>query len=755
MAPYVEPLKPYASQAHQRVIIPSWEFTKTKYDTYGAPSVEKARHSGQEYWEQSIRPQVVTVQTKAQEQYEATISPYVSQMSSVILPYYSAGQENVQAFYKDRLVPAYNNAQPHILSAYGTSNAFVSQNFLPHVRGAWDSSVALVYRVVLPKLRIVYGENVEPQIVKITERLADYREGKKISAAMDEFDARADASSISSSLTSVASSASSLYASSSSDLASSSSPSASPSLSREEIAAQTRQKVDADLKAWQDKFAKAADKGSEDLLERVGEITSKQINHKVHRVGDSLVVQLEELCASGIAEVKSQIIGVVKSLPTDTPEDEEEKANNQVSQALKDAGVPIREKAIALRKWKQSHDVETHSLVAKAAENTVAVLDSIRDVGLSEIGMRWAWMEGVTYKDWKKYHDMKDTLTGWRQEVEAYAFNHEGLQQSVEASTAVESKGMTIAEDTAKELNRLRDVGKWKIRAGDTSDDFTSRTLPARARKAAQDFKDGVESASEKIIGSSQSTGESLTSTIAESAGDAASSASSVISESKPGVAEEASSSLGDAGTAIHESVASSMQPNAKSIVSAAREKAEQIAHEGSKAMGKSDTSIHASDSVTSASDAASRIAPSATSGSPPSSVNSGSSKVSSATSSISSAASSASSKVFAGAMAQEVKGQKPILDDIVDDDATHSERLQSFVDQAGDKYAEITRAVNDALSKATTTQGTAESITSVASAQYSSALAAASSALYGTEQGTVESASSVVAGKYADAVAA
>ena len=744
------------------MIIPSWEFTKTKYDVYGAPSVEKARHAGEEYWDQSIRPQVVTVQATAQKQYEATISPYVSQMSSVILPYYSAGQENVQAFYRGRLVPAYNNAQPYILSAYGTSNAFVSQNVLPHARGAWDSSVALVYRVVLPKLRIVYGENVEPQIVKITERLADYREGKKISAAMDEFDAKPDASSTSSSLTSIASSASSLYASSSSssDSASSSSPSASPSLSREEIAAQTRQKVDTDLKAWQDKFAKAADKGSEDLLERVGEITSKQINHKVHRVGDSMVVQLEELCASGIAEVRSQIISTIKSLPTDTEEGVEQKANDQIAQAMKDAGVPIREKAIALRKWKQSYDVETHSLVAKAAENTVAVLDSIRDVGLSEIGMRWAWMEGVTYKDWKKYHDMKDTLTGWRQEVEAHAFNHEGLQQSVEASTAVESKGMTIAEEAAKELNRLRDVGKWKIRAGDASDDFTSRNIPARARKVAQDFNDGIQSASEKIMGSSQSIGKPVTSAIADSAGAAASSASSAISGTKPGMAEEASSSLGDAGTAIYENVASSIQPNAESVA-AAREKAEQIAHEGSKAMGKSGTPIHASvtsgasDSVSSASNAASSMASSVTSGSPSSSVNSGSSKASSAMSSVSSAASSASSKVFAGAMAQEVKGQKPILDDFVDDDATYSERLQSFVDQAGDKYAEITRAVNDALSGATTTQGTAESITSVANAQYSSALAAASSALYGTEKGTVESASSAVADKYADAVAA
>ena len=39
--------------------------------------------------------------------------------------------------------------------------------------------------------------------------------------------------------------------------------------------------------------------------------------------------------------------------------------------------------------------------------STLEVLDGIRDLGLQEIGMRWAWMEGVTYKHWAKYHDLK------------------------------------------------------------------------------------------------------------------------------------------------------------------------------------------------------------------------------------------------------------------------------------------------------------------------------------------------------------
>ena len=109
--------------------------------------------------------------------------------------------------------------------------------------------------------------------------------------------------------------------------------------------------------------------------------------------------------------------------------------------------------------------------------------------------------------------------------------------------------------------------------------------------------------------------------------------------------------------------------------------------------------------------------------------------------------------------MAQKVGEQKPIFDDVFsdgdDDDATYSEKMQSMVNQAGDRFADVTKAVSEALMKAGTTQGTVESVSSVADQQYSKALAAASSVLYGTETGAIESATGVAAGKYAHAVEA
>ena len=105
--------------------------------------------------------------------------------------------------------------------------------------------------------------------------------------------------------------------------------------------------------------------------------------------------------------------------------------------------------------------------------------------------------------------------------------------------------------------------------------------------------------------------------------------------------------------------------------------------------------------------------------------------------------------------MAQHVEARKIIFDDIIDDsdDASYSEKIQSMASEAGDRYADITNAVSEALKGATSTENSP--VTKLAAEKYSSALSAASVALYGTELGTGESISSVVASKYDEAVAA
>jgi hypothetical protein len=290
--------------------------------------------------------------------------------------------------------------------------------------------------------------------------------------------------------------------------------------SEKEIREKAQMVVAKDLKLWQEKFAKAADEGSDELEQRITEITDRMIQNQAQKVGGALNIQLEESVKSSLKNLKSAIIAIVES--SKDAEEKEEALNS----ATRKAGVAIKEKAQAVRTWRQSYDRETNSLVSKSAEDTFEILDSIRDLGLQ--GMRWAWTDGITHKDWAKYHKLKTKFDEWRLDVEKVVAEHPGVEKARAASEEVESKAMDTAGEAAKELARLKETGRWKISTGDTSDDWSTKILPAAAVVAGQKIIDKANEASEAIIGTSQGTLESFTSMAGSTIQEAISSASSI-----------------------------------------------------------------------------------------------------------------------------------------------------------------------------------------------------------------------------------
>lgn len=473
------------------------------------------------------------------------------------------------------------------------------------------------------------------------------------------------------------------------------SASTASTLTPEQEAVRTREKLESDLQNWQEKFAKAAEKGAEDLRERVKVITDRQIESQVHGVGRSLVIQLEESSTSEIKRLKAAIVTLIRNLPRDATKEDFDRAEDELSRSTRNAGLAVKEKAQALRTWRKGFEEETLSLVQAASKSTLEVIDSIRDLGLQEVGMRWALMEGVTYEDWSNYHLLKKTFDKWRTQVEEVELQHDGLQRAKEAASEVDNRGMAVAEEAAKHLGSLKEAGKWKIHARDLSDDFSTRYIPAAAAAAVDDVIGKILSATDEA----------------------------------EHVASAAKAKIGQVIDGASEAVIGTPLPVYESLASAASESLKSAASGVSNAIPGSSTPL----------------------------TESASSAVSSVSSSISSAASVASKKVFSGAMAQKVEKREPILDDeLVDEkEETYSEKLWSIVDKAGDRYADVTNAVSDALLQQTSEQSSLGSITSLADEQYSRAIAAASSVLYGTQQGTAESVTSLVSGKYAEAVAA
>ena len=737
-APYVDLARPYADKLNTRVISPASRFSKKSYDLYAAPRIDQAKVYGLAQWKAIAVPKLQEAQTQANQVYKTHLGPHVDKVYTLVEPHYGVAKENVVYIHEKHVVPAVEYSKPVASQALSASQKFALETALPFSRSTWSSIVLFVDGTLWPTVASLYRQNVEPQLVLIGERLARYREGRRLKAAMDEVkvdEVYTDTAAATESATGVE--AESTAEESAAAGAVEEAPAAQSSMTSQEKIDAARPQVAKDLHEWQEKFAAAADKGADDLRERVEEIMSGLVKSEVHGIAAGLVKSLNISGDKEIERVKSKLVSIVGKLPENPDSLALESAESEVFGAIREAGATVKSHAQRLRQWYNIFDGVVNQRIQDVASSTIQVLDGIRDLGLQQIGMRWAWIDGITYKDWEKYHELKKQFADWREEVVDVAFKHQRFEEAKSSANDMVAEGMDTAEKVAIELMRLKEVGKWKIQARDTSDNFESRAIPAAAVKAKDSVANAAskasESLSETVIGTSQGSAESIISRATEGASEVGSSISSAVApQGTPDIAGQAS---------LVSSGVSSSASQATDVVSEKLDRA--VSSASSAFVGEKPTTERLASSASSLSDVA---------------ASSASEILEAASSTVSEAATTASSKFIPGAMAQSVKGNGgPILDDVFDDSdgPAFSEKVESVVEAAGDRFAEVTKAVSEALLGATQTQGTAESVASLASERYSSAIDAASRALYGTPTGTVESIASGASDKYREAVAA
>ena len=425
--------------------------------------------------------------------------------------------------------------------------------------------------------------------------------------------------------------------------------------------------INEDLKKWQEKFDKAAEDGVEDLQQRIRSITDDLVNSQVQGTGKAHLIKLEDAPPAALAELRTQIKSVVKNLPEDHTEQDKNAAYAQVVDASRNAAETIKKSAQKLRKWKQRFDAELANSVEEATSSTISVLVNVKELGMQDMGMRWMYIDGVTHKDWKKFHNFKNQVDPWKKEIQGVTENHAGVSFAKEEANVLEQKGMDVAENAAAEINRLKEVARWKIRAKDDSDDFSDKASPPPLAEA--------------------------TSNVSEDATSTEASASKSAS---------ANSGAADSEIAEDKKTAIEVMKEKESTASEAAEMSSKSAEEAEKKVE------------------------------------------------------SASKKVLGGAAAQFVEAKQIVFEDSIEADSSDfSEFLQSAASDLGDRAADLTKILSEALLEPKTSEGAAASVTSLAREQHEMALAAASSAVYGTEQGVGESVSSLGSAKYAQAVTA
>lgn len=181
-APYVDAARPYYDVLDKRLITPTTTYGKK----YGAPRLAQAQAFSQAQWEKSIQPQVTKFSDMAQHQYSQKLALHVNKVMNMTGPYYAIARDSALQTYYGSILPTYSAIQPYAQQGYEVVNKFAVDTVIPYAQWAWTTSVIFLDRTIWPKVRVLYGESVEPQLVRIGERLGRYRDGKKLQAAVDE-----------------------------------------------------------------------------------------------------------------------------------------------------------------------------------------------------------------------------------------------------------------------------------------------------------------------------------------------------------------------------------------------------------------------------------------------------------------------------------------------------------------------------------------------------------------------------------------
>ncbi|KAL3444881.1 hypothetical protein BJX65DRAFT_166126 [Aspergillus insuetus] len=469
-APYVDAARPYVRVLNEKVYTPASNIAKQGYEAYGAPALDRAQVYGQQQWDANVVPHIQTAKTKANDWYEVQVAPHVQQVTNTVSPYYQKVYGAYWTTLDGYVLPFVATYRPFIGKTYASGQEILTTTVLPYAHSTWYHTVYFVNNSVWPKISNLYSENVEPQLVKIGQRLASYREGKRLRSATDEVESSAGYTSPSS----VSEDSSKTEATTTSSVP----VTPTPSLSAAELAAQTRDKIASDLLTWKDRFASASEQGVEGLEARVVEIVATYLASGVQTDGEKLVTALESAVEDQTTTIKRRINLLTESLPFEEAQEDENAAVEELLKEVRTSAVSIRDRAHVLREWRITFGNQLIDKVSVAVNSTLAVLDDVRDLGLQEIGMRWAWMEGVTYKDWEDYHALKAEFEDWKEKFREIGLKHARIEAAKESADDILSRGMDVAEAAAKELARLKDVGKWKIAAREVSEDFDTRSEP-------------------------------------------------------------------------------------------------------------------------------------------------------------------------------------------------------------------------------------------------------------------------------------
>lgn len=244
--------------------------------------------------------------------------------------------------------------------------------------------------------------------------------------------------------------------------------------------------IDEDLASWAGKFKDSQAQTIDDMNVGINKISTEAKDKKALYV-EKEIAALEKLVDVEFKNIKKATIKITSGLGPESGVEEKQAALDSLFATTRDAGINIRDKAQEQRLESQKYLASTYDDVAEAADSFLETFDSMLDLSMQELGMKWAWMDHVSYKAWARYHEMKDGFEDLKRVIiTAAQSNRELIDITRWVENDWEGKVTDIAKDAAEELQRLKRVSKKKIELADSSDDFSNLVLSVVVEKVEQ-----------------------------------------------------------------------------------------------------------------------------------------------------------------------------------------------------------------------------------------------------------------------------
>ncbi|KAF3911678.1 hypothetical protein AA313_de0202968 [Arthrobotrys entomopaga] len=477
LSSHVESLTPYVIRANEKHVQPAQAYAVGQYEKHLMPVLSQAKRNVLSQYTNILEPHVKNAEAKGLVFYNAYLADLVA-----------TGQELYDA-YSPIIIEYFQQAYDYVL-------ALVYPYYLaslPYIEKAWTEGIATAgWAGVEGKGWVArrWGMHVEPQLWRIQERLGlkSLKHATRVKEAGPTPPHRGSPNASSSDTTpdeNIEEEYDEADEGTTAEANRDGEPEAESPKNKKSSAeqiAEARALVEADLASWTAKFEEGGVKASAEVISNLDELCDKAMEDQSPKT-IKLLEDLDARISKEFKDFEGELLNLLdssaehKSIMT--------KYDSLVGRHLSN----LKAKHDQIVEQTQSFLMDTYQNTAKIVDAALADMDILHDTGMQELGMKWAWMDGVTYKDWAKYHELKQTFGSHKTKVIRSGQSHKGLREVTDYVKTVDEAAADTLKVAEEEFEKLEKLGRKRLKDAEAA-------RRAGKDKHGQDAKDNQQSKS-------------------------------------------------------------------------------------------------------------------------------------------------------------------------------------------------------------------------------------------------------------------